>query len=352
MSSPADHPLTSPSAAAAGIVGIALDTPFLVGPVNVWLIEDEPLTLVDTGPNTATGLLQLRAELGARGHRLEDLGRIVLTHQHVDHCGLAGPLAELSGAEVVAFTGMDAQLEHARQAAVGDERYNRALMRAYGVPESSVAGWWSARLDSTGFFSDVAPVRIVAEGDVLGFAGRELRVHHRPGHSPSDVVLHDGAAGVLIAGDHVLDGHPPIPMIHLPLAGGAPAGIPDPAAWTGTHDGLVRGSALLDLRASLRRTRDLGAQVALTGHGAVVEDVAANVDRRLAEHDDDADALLAELRRGGPGTAPELVARTVPGGRAHPYFGLCTTLGALDQRVEDGAAALDPGDGPPRYEAR
>lgn len=333
-----------------GVVPLAIGTPFLVGAVNVWLIEDEPLTLVDTGANTATALLQLRDELAVRGHRLDDVGRIVITHQHLDHAGLAGPLAALTGAEVVAFAGLDDHLAGGQAAAVAEERWNREFMRAYGVPDQTVSGWWAARPDSTGYASTVDAVRTVQDGDVLEFAGRELHVHHRPGHSPSDIVLHDRERGLLLAGDHLLAGHPPVPMIHPPLPGPAPAGLPDPAGWTGTHDGVVRRSALLDLRVSLRRTRDLGAQLALTGHGAVVPDVTANVDLRLAEHDRAAAELHDELRRGGPGTPHELVGRTV--GRAHPYFGLCTTLGTLDQLVDEHAASVAPGDGPPRYEAR
>ena len=51
-------------AARAGIHRLAIPTPFAVGRVNCYLIEDEPLTLVDTGPNSGKSLDELRA--GAR----------------------------------------------------------------------------------------------------------------------------------------------------------------------------------------------------------------------------------------------------------------------------------------------
>jgi glyoxylase-like metal-dependent hydrolase (beta-lactamase superfamily II) len=341
---------------AEGVVPLRVDTPFLVGAVNVWLIEDEPLTLVDTGVNSATALLQLRALLAQRGYGLADVGRIVVTHQHLDHSGLAGPLAQVSGAEVVAFTGMDEYLAAGPGSALAEERFDRDLMRHHGVPATTVAGWWSGRPDVRGFASEVEAVRTVADGDRLAFAGRTLHVHHRPGHSPSDLVLHDRERGTLLVGDHLLAGHPPVPMIEPSLPGGAPRGLPDPAdpdgAAGGPYTAKHRGSALLDLRASLRRTRALDGAIALTGHGVPITDVAANVDRRLAEHDASAEALLAELRRSGPGTGHELTVRTAPGGRAHPYFGLCGTLGALDQLVDEGHALVADGDGPPRYEAR
>ena len=85
----------------AGIHRMAIPTPFTVGRVNCYLIEDDPLTLVDVGPNSGKALDALEQELGARGHRIEDLGRIVITHQHIDHLGLVEILARRTDAEVV-----------------------------------------------------------------------------------------------------------------------------------------------------------------------------------------------------------------------------------------------------------
>ena len=82
----------------AGIHRIALPTPFLVGRVNCYLIEDEPLTLIDTGPNSGKSLDDLERALAAHGRRIEDLELIVLTHQHMDHLGLLEILARRSGA--------------------------------------------------------------------------------------------------------------------------------------------------------------------------------------------------------------------------------------------------------------
>ena len=94
---------TSEVATAAGIHCLPVPTPFAVGRVNTYLIEDDPLTLVDSGPNSATSLTALEAALAAHGHRVEDVERLVITHQHIDHIGLAQILADRSGAEVVAL---------------------------------------------------------------------------------------------------------------------------------------------------------------------------------------------------------------------------------------------------------
>src|SRR5437899_1082001 len=87
------------AAAEAGIHRLAIPTPFQVGRVNAYLIEDQPLTLIDSGPNSAKALDELEQALGARGHRVEDIGLLVITHQHMDHFGLAAILARRSGAD-------------------------------------------------------------------------------------------------------------------------------------------------------------------------------------------------------------------------------------------------------------
>src|SRR5205085_9348584 len=60
----------------AGIRRLALATPLAVDRVNAYLIEDDPLTLVDPGPNSADTLIDLADQMRAHGHRIEDLGLI------------------------------------------------------------------------------------------------------------------------------------------------------------------------------------------------------------------------------------------------------------------------------------
>jgi len=86
-----------------GIHRLEVPTPFSVGAVNAYLLDDDPLTLVDTGPNSGTSLDRLERGLTALGHRVEDLGLIVVTHQHMDHLGLVDVLARRSGADVAAL---------------------------------------------------------------------------------------------------------------------------------------------------------------------------------------------------------------------------------------------------------
>src|ERR1043165_9543064 len=88
------------------IIPISLPTPFYIGPVNVYVIAEDPLTIIDTGPKTKETIEALRAGLRKAGFLVSDLRRIVLTHAHEDHCGLAKSLRdEAKKAEVLFTTG-------------------------------------------------------------------------------------------------------------------------------------------------------------------------------------------------------------------------------------------------------
>src|SRR5207249_3537337 len=91
------------TAAEAGIHRLAIPTPFAVGRVNVYLIADDPLTLVDTGPNSATSFDELTRGVAALGHSLEEVELVILTHQHIDHLGLVDIIASRSRPEVAAI---------------------------------------------------------------------------------------------------------------------------------------------------------------------------------------------------------------------------------------------------------
>src|SRR5690349_5874549 len=121
-------------AAAAGIHRLAIPTPFAVGRVNTYLIEDDPLTLVDSGPNSGRALDELQRRLQERGHSLEDIELILITHQHIDHIGLVEIIASHSGAEVAAIDAAVPFVENYAQAAADDDRFAQDLMIRHGIP--------------------------------------------------------------------------------------------------------------------------------------------------------------------------------------------------------------------------
>lgn len=279
-------------AAAAGIHRLPIPTPFLVGRVNCYLVRDDPLTLVDTGPNSGTSLDELERALSAFGVRVEDLERIVLTHQHMDHMGLTGILARRSGAEVVAFAPLRDWLADYSAQATADDQFAQAVMLRHGVPEdlTIVLGALSAAFRAYGARSEVT--HPVVEGDVLEFRDRRWQVLHRPGHSPSDTVFWDEERGILVAGDHLLGHISSNPLIARPLGGGLPGLRPRP---------------LIDYIKSLLKTQEMPVQVTLPGHGDPVADHAELIDERMRLTQRRAGRILRLLEEAGrPLSAHEL----------------------------------------------
>jgi len=132
-STPPDEDAFAP-AAAAGIHRLSIPTPFAVGRVNVYVIEDEPLTLVDTGPNSGSSLDELERGLGALGHSIADLELVILTHQHIDHLGLVDVIRRRSGAEVATSEVARPYVERYSEEAAADDAFAVELMRRHGIP--------------------------------------------------------------------------------------------------------------------------------------------------------------------------------------------------------------------------
>ena len=186
------------------IRGVSIPTPFRVGDVNAYLVEDDPLTLFDVGPNSARSYVALEAGLATLGHRIEALERIVITHQHADHLGLVGIVAERSGAEVCALDVFAPVVEDFASYADRNDRLAQAVMRRHGVRDDVVKVLAAVTRAHRGWGGSAPVTRRLRDGGELGFASRSFEVHHRPGHSPSDTILFDPASAELIAGDHLI----------------------------------------------------------------------------------------------------------------------------------------------------
>lgn len=321
-----------------GLVRIAIPTPFAVGDVNVHLVESSPLTLVDTGPATALALEALEAGLAARGHRVEDLERIVLTHHHVDHFGLAAQLVRRSGAEVHAFGGIADWLGAYQRRAALEMRFVEERLVRHGLPPEVGLGARAADALVRGYGEAVAVDRPLAEGDVLAFDDREWQVHHRPGHSTSDTVFHDRAARLLVGGDHLLSHVSSNALLAEPLH--AAEEEADPTA---------RLTPLRDYRASLALTYDMDLDLVLGGHGSPVTDHRALIDGRKGATDKRLRRIVDEIAAGN--TSAFDIGRAIWGRTAYVQVHLVMSevIGHLELLEGDGRIAAEEVDGVLRF---
>jgi glyoxylase-like metal-dependent hydrolase (beta-lactamase superfamily II) len=324
--------VTPPEGAAFGIHRLALPTPFLVGRVNCYLIEDEPLTLVDTGPNSGKSLDALERALAEHGRRVEDLELIVITHQHMDHLGLLEILARRSGAEVAALDLLEPYLADFSASATADDEFAHAVMRRHGVPEDLATVLRAVGAAFRAFGSSGQVTQPLHQGDELVLRDRRWRVLHRPGHSPSDTVFWDEERQVLLAGDHLLAHISSNPLVSRPLG-------PELAQRSAAELAQERPHALIAYIESMRATRELPAELTLSGHGEAILDHGSLIDERLRMHERRARKVL-RLLGDGPQTAYELALK-MWGNIAvtQAYLTISEVLGHLDLLVADGRVA-------------
>ncbi|MCW3048435.1 MAG: fold metallo-hydrolase [Solirubrobacterales bacterium] len=299
---------------------IVVPTPWPIGPVNAYVIDDDPLTLVDTGPASPEAMAAIEAGLAERGRRVEDLERIVLSHQHTDHWGMAATLVARSGAEICALEGFDGYMARYPDSLLAEDRFADDLLARHGASvAASGAAVYRGDLD---FAAAVATDRPLRDGHVLEFAGGALRVLHRPGHSPSDTVFLDETRRLMLGADHVMAKRS-VAIMAPPLDGGAV---------------VQRPRALADYRASLGATEALDVDLVLPGHGEPVRDPHGTIAKRLRGYER-MTARVGEAVDARPRTAIE-IARRVRGGAvtdASAFFLLCDALGHLDDLLDAGA---------------
>jgi len=308
---------------------LPIPTPFAVGRVNLYLLEGEPLTLIDSGPNSGKALDELEQALASHGRRIEDIELLVLTHQHIDHIGLAGVISRRSGAQVAAFGALAPALEQYSEWSAGDDRFAAVMMRRHGIPGDVVQALSAVTASFRAWGSSVRVDRPLSEGDLLEVPGRTLQALHRPGHTPSDMVLFDEHSGLLFGGDHLLAKISSNPLISRPL--GADEG--DDADLTMADHGQ-RPQALLTYMNSLRATRAMALSGVLPGHGEPIEEHTSLIDARLAMHERRARKIL-ELVREQPRSAHE-IAFALWGNIAvtQAYLSLSEVLGHADMLLE------------------
>ena len=235
------------------VIPISVPTPFYIGPVNVYLIAEDPVTIIDTGPKTKEAIEALRTGLREAGFLVSDLRRIVLTHAHEDHCGLAKSLRdEAKNAEVFVHNW---ETGHRHSRLEYDE--NLKLLERAGVPVVEIERMrrmYDSVRQYADSFGDNECTSLWDDGE-LEFESGSLRILHTPGHTPGSCSFLREADRTIIAGDCVLKRITPNPVLS-----------PDPV------DPSRRFPSLAEYLVSLARLRSFSPTLVYGGHGEPIRD--------------------------------------------------------------------------------
>ena len=312
---------------------IEMPTPYAVGPVNAYLIKAEPLTLVDAGINTPQAQNALMLELASADVFPESIEQILVTHAHPDHYGLVHVIQEMSGATVY-FPEREIARVRDRQMLF---EVGRLLMEA-GMPLELLFKMDQQRHNDPRPKLQHDTVIPLHGGEKFEFSSDGgsfvLETHHMPGHTGGHVVYLEPESRTLFAGDQLLPGTSPNPLLEPSL-----------------DEPGERRRSLKEYLRSLEEMAAMDLSLAYPGHGDPVTAPGDLIAWTIEHHEKRKASVAGYLTEDGK-TPYEIAQEIYPDKVGYEAFlAVSEVVAHLDLVVEDADAVVEDRDGVTYYRA-
>ncbi len=226
---------------------------------NLYLLANDPLTLIDTGPKFPGAFDTVVEQINHAGYDIRDIERIIITHGHLDHFGLAVRISEAARRPVECFIHGEDKWGVSRES-FQEEAWSKEagdLMKMVDMPQKEV----EKIRKRFSFFRELCDpldnASAMEEGDEFTGEGYHLSVIHTPGHSPGSSCLYESREKILFSGDHIIKHITPNPLIEI-------------------KRGRLRDPDYQSLKAymnSLDKLSRLDVRFVFPGHGEHIEDL-------------------------------------------------------------------------------
>jgi len=264
-----------------GIISFDVPTPFPIGPVNLYVLLGDKITLVDTGPKTEMAWKMLIYQLNKNGIRMKDIDQVVLTHHHVDHSGLSSVMMQYHPKlKMFAHEKSIPWIERREESLQQKRRFFKQLYEENGLSDEQIEKIQRYQTYLDQFIDPVKVDGALAEGDAIeGLPG--WKVLYTPGHAQGHISLYHSESQTLIAGDHLIE--------HT-----SPGAFVEPA----TSENEPRPRSFVDYQESLERMKEMNIRQVLSGHGKVIYQPKEMMTKQLDRLTEQAEKVRKHLQEG------------------------------------------------------
>ncbi|MBT2684475.1 MBL fold metallo-hydrolase [Bacillus sp. ISL-37] len=249
-----------------GIAKLTLPTPFPVGDVNAYLIKGDSLTLVDAGTKTEESWESFKAQLADLNLKPEDIEQVILTHDHPDHVGMLDYFSP--GLDVYGHHLNERWINRTPEFEKEHKEFYEKFFLQLAIPEQYFVPSMKVMKKTLVFSCNRSLTGTILE-NVIPPALPGWRVIETPGHAQSHIVLLREKDGTMIAGDTILAGISPNPLLEPPLPGETD-----------------RPKPLVQYNSSLKKLQQYPVGLVYTGHGTEITELQSLIEKRLARQHD------------------------------------------------------------------